>query len=205
MTDETWFSRVGGALCLDFTNTVTWHPDGLINERWHRPDAFIDWALHAGALTVAEIPTLGRGRRTATSIDRAQLLQAMRIRGALHAVFAAMALNGSPSAQSVSATDRFLRGAQRHYGLRFTASANRYEWDVIGNAGPFEKVLARVASSTLSVLTSGTPHIVKLCANPNCGWLFLDESRRRNRRWCDMSECGARHKARAHYARRRAM
>jgi predicted RNA-binding Zn ribbon-like protein len=33
--------------------------------------------------------------------------------------------------------------------------------------------------------------------------LFLDRSRRHNRRWCDMLVCGSRAKARAYYARRR--
>jgi predicted RNA-binding Zn ribbon-like protein len=198
------FSRIGGALCLDFTNTVTWHPDGEINERWLHPDAFIAWALHAGAVAASELraSARGRGRRTAVSPGRQQLRDAMCIRRSLHEVFSAMARNTRPMAHALAATDHFVRAAQRRCGLRFLPRANRYQWDVVANARPFETALARVASSALSLLRSDT-HVVKLCANPHCGWLFLDESRRQNRRWCDMAECGARHKSRAHYARRR--
>src|SRR5580704_15548830 len=44
---------------------------------------------------------------------------------------------------------------------------------------------------------------VRRCANPECGWLFLDDSRAGKRRWCSMQSCGNRAKARRHYHRSR--
>jgi predicted RNA-binding Zn ribbon-like protein len=44
---------------------------------------------------------------------------------------------------------------------------------------------------------------VRKCANPACVLLFLDSSKSRRRRWCDMSTCGNRAKAARHYARGR--
>ena len=38
---------------------------------------------------------------------------------------------------------------------------------------------------------------VRRCANPECGWLFLDDSRAGKRRWCSMQSCGNRAKASA--------
>ena len=32
------------------------------------------------------------------------------------------------------------------------------------------------------------------CANPSCGWLFVDESKNHSRVWCDMATCGSRAK-----------
>jgi predicted RNA-binding Zn ribbon-like protein len=37
---------------------------------------------------------------------------------------------------------------------------------------------------------------VRLCADASCAWLFLDTTRNRTRRWCDMKECGNRNKVR---------
>jgi len=34
-----------------------------------------------------------------------------------------------------------------------------------------------------------------------CGFLFIDQSKNRSRRWCSMESCGNRAKARQHYAR----
>jgi predicted RNA-binding Zn ribbon-like protein len=44
---------------------------------------------------------------------------------------------------------------------------------------------------------------LKVCPGHDCGWAFYDESRNRTGRWCSMSICGSRAKARAHYRRQR--
>ena len=42
------------------------------------------------------------------------------------------------------------------------------------------------------------------CEDVKCGWVYLDTSPRRNRRWCNTRDCGDRNRARAYYARQRA-
>ncbi|WP_344746998.1 CGNR zinc finger domain-containing protein [Streptosporangium vulgare] len=39
-------------------------------------------------------------------------------------------------------------------------------------------------------------------ACPSCYWLFLDTSKNGRRRWCSMTTCGSRDKARRYYAAR---
>jgi predicted RNA-binding Zn ribbon-like protein len=53
------------------------------------------------------------------------------------------------------------------------------------------------AAATL--LVSDAMRRVKSC--PTCGWLFLDASKNRSRRWCSMDTCGAVAKARRYYRR----
>jgi len=53
----------------------------------------------------------------------------------------------------------------------------------------------------VDLLTSDRLSAVRECAADDCAWLFLDESRNRSRRWCDMKVCGNRQKARLHYHR----
>lgn len=55
-----------------------------------------------------------------------------------------------------------------------------------------------VALSALSLLPE--VHRIRICLN--CHWLFVDRSRNRSRRWCDMAVCGNRQKAMRHYRRR---
>ena len=38
--------------------------------------------------------------------------------------------------------------------------------------------------------------LIGACADDTCGWLFLDTTRNRTRRWCVMKECGNRSKVR---------
>jgi predicted RNA-binding Zn ribbon-like protein len=44
---------------------------------------------------------------------------------------------------------------------------------------------------------------LKMCANPDCRWVFYDRSRNQQGNWCDMAVCGNRLKNRQLRARRR--
>jgi len=66
----------------------------------------------------------------------------------------------------------------------------------------FEQVPAAIAFSFASMLAEGDPTRIKVCANPDCGWVIYDESHNRTRRWCDVKECGNLIKVRRFRARR---
>ncbi len=59
-------------------------------------------------------------------------------------------------------------------------------------------VLADVATSAVRLI--GDQRLVKVCANPDCSWMFEDESRSGSRRWCDVSICGSLINVRRHRA-----
>jgi len=48
---------------------------------------------------------------------------------------------------------------------------------------------AEIATSAMRLIGAG--RVVKVCANPHCTWMFVDESRSGTRRWCDVSICGS--------------
>jgi predicted RNA-binding Zn ribbon-like protein len=64
-------------------------------------------------------------------------------------------------------------------------------------------LLAPVLWSAGDLLAGPRLDRVRRCANPECGWLFFDDSRAGKRRWCSMQACGNRAKARRHYHRSR--
>ena len=45
-------------------------------------------------------------------------------------------------------------------------------------------------TSALELLSHGTTARLKQCPGDDCGWFFIDTTKRGNRRWCSMSECG---------------
>ena len=61
--------------------------------------------------------------------------------------------------------------------------------------------LLALARSAGELLTSDEVASVRSCPGNHCGWLFLD--RKGSRRWCTMSTCGNRAKARRFAARQR--
>lgn len=72
--------------------------------------------------------------------------------------------------------------------------------EVSADAGLPAPVYA-VAWSASELLVSPALGRVRACPGSSCGWLFLDRAGRR--RWCTMSTCGNRSKARRFAARHR--
>ncbi len=67
--------------------------------------------------------------------------------------------------------------------------------------GTWQAGLSAVARDGLGLVKVG--ELLKWCANPTCTHPFLDRSRGRRRRWCEMAGCGDRAKAAAYRNRRR--
>ena len=58
-------------------------------------------------------------------------------------------------------------------------------------------VIAVVVGDYLAVRARGEWPRIKVCGSPDCRWAFVDGTRNRSRRWCDMAGCGNRAKNRA--------
>ncbi|TMF35809.1 MAG: hypothetical protein E6I26_09495 [Chloroflexi bacterium] len=67
-----------------------------------------------------------------------------------------------------------------------------------------DDALARIAEPVVRALGTGHDDRIRICANDTCQWLFYDESRTGQRRWCNMATCGNRAKARRHRERLKA-
>ena len=53
-----------------------------------------------------------------------------------------------------------------------------------------------VVRAAVDLLTTDVLERVRVCADDSCAWLFVDTTRNRTRRWCDMKVCGNRNKVR---------
>lgn len=68
------------------------------------------------------------------------------------------------------------------------------------SAPTVERMLATLAQDSIHALSAPSGRL-RRCSADDCGLIFLDTSRPGTRRWCSMSRCGGRAKARAHYRR----
>ncbi|MBP2329026.1 putative RNA-binding Zn ribbon-like protein [Kibdelosporangium banguiense] len=64
-------------------------------------------------------------------------------------------------------------------------------------------VIVALAAAVHQAVLTGTWTRLKSCANPECRWLYYDESRSRTARWCSMRACGSVTKARRYRERQR--
>lgn len=193
------FSAVGGALCLDFTNTVSWRTGPDRTEHLVAYGDLLAWGVQRGALTEVEAEPVRRAAAdTPEGADRA-LRQAVALRDAVFRLFHAGVLGEAPRRTDLAVLDRARRTASARRRLVAAPRGVAMGW-----APEAEESLDRpvwpVALSAADLLCSPEACDVGLCGGEGCGWLFLDPGGRR--RWCTMRGCGNRAKAARFYARR---
>jgi predicted RNA-binding Zn ribbon-like protein len=200
MSDMTEEPRlVGGAPCLDFANTVDWrgrdHPEDSLSDYVD----LIGWSRAAGVLDEAEAEALLRQGAASPRHAESVYLRGVELREAIYRVFSAACMGAAPEEADLDTLNHVLSDALSHTRLVSIGGAYATGYD----SKPPEYVLWRLAASASELLTSEDLDRVKRCASDECGWLFLDMSRNRSRRWCRMEGCGNRMKARRHYRRAR--
>lgn len=191
---------VGGELCLDFVNTASERFVGPFRERLLEYDDLVRWAERTEAVDGATAARLrgaaaGDPEGAARSLERARSL-----REAIYRVFRALHRGEEPSAEDVSLVGVAGSAAASMQRLVAGEAGFELEWP---ETDALDRAWWPAATSAVALLVSSDLARVKECATDNCNWLFLDMSRNRSRRWCDMKDCGNRAKARRHYAKRR--
>jgi predicted RNA-binding Zn ribbon-like protein len=166
--------------------------------------AFIE---QAGVLNTRQISALRIKRHAAQAVK--VLSRAHDLRESLASAFYEISAKGRPPHESLMRIEEYSLEAQSHRQLvwiRASASAGdeavyRANWDWESRESDVELPLWAIAQSAADLLTSHAMVHVHECGSPSCRWLFLDTSKNHSRRWCDMTICGNRMKARRFQAR----
>jgi predicted RNA-binding Zn ribbon-like protein len=124
------------------------------------------------------------------------------LRAAIYGLLSRIGDGAAPRRTDVAALNRWIASTAPHRALVPGARAFSWRWRDGGQAG-LERALWPVVQSTVDLLTSDALARVKRCDADDCGWLFVDASKNRSRRWCAMRECGNLAKVRRFRARRR--
>jgi predicted RNA-binding Zn ribbon-like protein len=196
------FDLCGGALCLDFINTLD---DRYSNEPEELIKSYIDLARFAEDAAV--LPRQQADRLCAESVatpERAEkvLAAAIEMREAMYAVFWALVRKTPVTPSALLVLNRYIQSAAQHESL--IRQGPRFELRFDASPSDLEAPLWPIARSAAKLLASDQLQFVRACASKTCEWLFLDESKNHRRRWCDMTKCGNRAKVRRFYKRKKA-
>jgi predicted RNA-binding Zn ribbon-like protein len=196
---EHW-SFVGGHPCLDFANTADWHASERPIELLGSYTGLLAWCRADGLLDGEAVGALERS--AAEHPDEAARVyeRARELREAIYRLFRAHASGQAVAADDLAALNQEVERALPQ--LRLAPAEVGFAW-TWSNARALDAPLWPIARSAAELLTSTDLARVRECAGHPCGWLFLDTSRNRSRRWCSMESCGNRAKARRHYDRSR--
>jgi predicted RNA-binding Zn ribbon-like protein len=190
-------------LCLDFANTAHWHASNQPEEQIPDYTSLVAWAVAHRLLTPAEATELQE--TAAVWPDQAAEAHAVAIdlRESIYAVLTAYT-HASPIPAAPLATLNAAHAVAMS-NAEVIHDPTGFHWRWLTAEPALDSMLWPVVRSALQLLT--TPELlgrVGECADDRgCGYLFLDLSRNRSRRWCDINECGNRAKQRRHYHRRK--
>jgi predicted RNA-binding Zn ribbon-like protein len=188
------FDLAGGHPALDFVNTVSDWTVAQPHDHLERFEDAVRFGEASGLLTRSESARLRR------SAGGAELVKLRLLRQRLHRVFQTRLTARAPDESDLSRLDENFVEAARATRLHTGAGARMMRQIALDKAGPAVLRLRIVEAAVALLLSDASAH-VKSC--PGCGWLFLDATKNHSRRWCRMSDCGARAKARRYYRRRK--
>jgi predicted RNA-binding Zn ribbon-like protein len=195
------FELIAGRVCLDFVNTLDGSREtGETEEKLSSYGDLVAWARQAGVVTEREARALlGEAGRNPTAAART-LERARVLREAIYGIFYAVAHHGrAPSKTDLAVLNAELSEALARQQVVRTNEGFAWDWSATG--GALERVIWPVARSAAELLTSGEVERTRVCEAGDCSWLFMDLSKNRSRRWCEMKYCGNRAKSRRHYAK----
>jgi predicted RNA-binding Zn ribbon-like protein len=183
----------GNDLALDFLNTVRDVRTGR-GELVPSPVDLAVWAHHASALTSSEfdamVVAIERDNRHAVF----HYHRALRLRASITRLVTGRVFEGD-----LVLLDRHRRQAATSQVL---APRSGGGYDLVWTLDiDLDLVAARVAEAFVDLASSDRWGLIRQCSGPRCGWLYVDQSPGRRRRWCSMQDCGNRAKVRSFRAR----
>lgn len=181
---------VGGTLALEFANTADWHLDPEPVERLRSWSDVVHWSAEQGLVSADQLDALLH-----CSLNIEPVLE---LREAIFKVALAAALGNTPGDDELQTVLAQSSVAPPDAVWRNGVLAWRYR-----DERALVQLLGLIARDAVAFFASERLCKMRLCEGGKCGWLFIDESRGRPRRWCSMSDCGNRAKARRAYSRRK--
>lgn len=186
------FDRSGGHVALDFANTVSsrFGPEPV--DRLAACSDLVDFGRQLGLLSTRRARLLGREARRRPAAASVAVAAAIALREGLYATFAAIAERRSPTAADLEPLNAELGR------LRLAPDCT---WSFAAAPGGLDQMLGPIARAAAELIVGPDRDRIGVCSAADCPFVFLDASKNRSRRWCDMASCGNRTKARRHHAR----
>jgi predicted RNA-binding Zn ribbon-like protein len=180
-------STVSDHLCIDFVNSqFKDHTGGrrvydrLDRAEWQR------WFLERGGFT---------SRRPPEALLYRELLELRQLLRRL------LESGREPDDQAMVELNHYLSRPSQSWELAKGESG--FHLKLWWSDEDWRAVMAVVAASYARLLIGGGIDRVRVCANPDCSWIFFDDSHSGSRRWCDVAICGNMLRVRRHRERNR--
>ena len=183
---------------LAFVNTLSSRPTDAPVERLVSYDALVEWAREQHLISAAAAERLAAEGKRHPHQAASVLGRAREFREALNSLAESIEKDRQPPAPVLDTISDYLAAAYANGrlvphdgGLQWAASAE----DAV------ERILWEIGRAAGRLILSPRLSKIRACAASDCGWWFVDDTKNRSRRWCDMKLCGNREKVKRFRAR----
>ena len=185
----------GGQLAVDFTNTVG-NRGAAADEHFNTYGDVVAWAEARRVVSRGEAQRL-RGAAERRPRDAREAVAAIvALREALYAVIAASAAGRAAPASDLARVNAEAAIAYARAHLAPRRGRLTLAFDAPDDDSLTQPITIPVVRAAVDLLTTDILERVRVCADDACAWLFVDTTRNRTRRWCDMKVCGNLNKVR---------
>ncbi|MFG1690968.1 CGNR zinc finger domain-containing protein [Gemmatimonadota bacterium] len=180
-------------ICLEFTKTVGWEARDRPDDELLAFDNLVEWCVTHDLLDTLEAKEcLAVARRNPEDAARV-FRRALDLRSLVYRILSRVSGGGRPEASELEALNGLLPDVLKRRCLEHGPDGVQWGWR--WDPPDLGRVLAPIILSVADLLASEELDRLRVCDGDGCGWLFIDQSRNRSRRWCDMGDCGNRAKA----------
>ena len=184
--------RLGGQVALDFVNTVSSWTKSVSNDYLGSFAKLVAWTQQSGLID--DENARGLLNRTSAKRSALSLHEVVELRGIVRRILVAIIDDTPPAGNDLKSLNAILKEARAEQTL--TCASGTFGWELRASVDPRSLILT-IALAAADFLEHADFARLKRCPPPiGCGWLFLDESRNRSRKWCSMEYCGGTAKAR---------
>lgn len=189
------FGHIAGDRLLDLLNTIDWRLGGA--DRSDRLASYadvVDWCAESDLIGTTEAAAL----RDLAAHDSAEAeRERRRVVQAREYAYATLFEGDAAAAVGLAGLYRTAIGA-----ADLVQDGGRWQWRDRDTS--LRLARDRIVRGLMAFTQRDDLDRLHQCEDAKCGWVYLDTSPRRNRRWCATSDCGDRNRARAYYARQKA-
>ena len=178
---------------LAFINTLSGRPTPAPAERLLSYDERGGWAREQHLVSAAAAERLLAEARRHPHQAAAVLSRAKEFREALNKLAGAMEAGRPPQADVLETISDCL--ATAYTNGRLIPHDGSLQW-VASADDDLERIVWEIGRAAGRLVISPRLTRLRACAAHDCGWWFVDDTKNRSRRWCDMKLCGNREKLR---------
>jgi predicted RNA-binding Zn ribbon-like protein len=184
---------------LSFINTLSGRPTAAPAERLLSYDDLVAWAREQHLISPAAAERLVAEARQHPHQAALVLSRAKVFREALNGLAAAIDAQRQPPGDVLATIGDVL--ATAYANGRLVPHDGALQW-VAGSENDLDRIVWEIGRAAGRLVVSPRLARLRACAAHDCGWWFVDDTKNRSRRWCDMTLCGNREKLRRFRAKK---